>query len=93
MLPGTRLRRVTQPDRLAEQIADLPARHEPDEEFVRDVAATMLHSLPVNLYSGLLGRQGVYKPDQPDDRTREAPADDRDRLAPAHQRSEACAPS
>jgi hypothetical protein len=64
ILPNMMVRRVTDPERLGLEIQDMLANYSCDEHaLVRYVTATLRNSARVNLYSGLLGREGVYVPD------------------------------
>ena len=55
------VRRVTDLERPGDEIADLMQSYQYQEETVKAyVAAVMSQSVQVNLYSTLLGRQGVY---------------------------------
>lgn len=57
MLPDTMVRRVTDLERLGEEIQELLQQHQPDPAAVVDyVAAAMAESEQLNLYSVLLGR-------------------------------------
>lgn len=63
MLPDTMVRRITSLESLGAELQALLAVHRYDEHaLVSYVAATMRNSARVNLYSGLLGREGVYVP-------------------------------
>jgi hypothetical protein len=64
MLPTTLVRRVADLPRLADEIQGLLQDYAYDEQaLVGYVAATLRHSTRCNLYSGLLGREGVYAPE------------------------------
>ena len=63
-LPSTMVRRVTDLERLGNEICDLLQNYEYQSEAATAyVAAVMSQSAPVNMYSTLLGRQGVYTGD------------------------------
>jgi hypothetical protein len=60
-LPSSMLRRVADMNKLPEEIADLLESYEYRDDAVEAyVAATMSESTPINLYTTLLGREGVY---------------------------------
>jgi len=63
-LPSTAIRHVANPDSLGDNIRDLLECHQHDETaLLCYVAAVMNDSAPVDFYSRLLGRKGVYRPD------------------------------
>jgi hypothetical protein len=63
MLPAGLVRQVSALPRLAHDIQGLLRDYAYDEQaLVNYVAATLRHSTRCNLYSGLLGREGVYAP-------------------------------
>ena len=65
MLPATMVHRVVALEQLGMAVRDLLANYFCDEQvLVSYVAATMRCSTRVNIYSGLLGREGVYVPDR-----------------------------
>lgn len=65
-LPRTMLRTVSDLSRLSTEVTDLLATHEHDEKaLISYVSAVMETSVPVDFYSVLLGRRGVYRPQQP----------------------------
>jgi len=62
-LPSSTIRHVVNPDSLGENIRDLLERHKHNEAaLLCYIAAVMKDSVPVDFYSRLLGRQGVYRP-------------------------------
>jgi hypothetical protein len=64
-LPPSMVRRVTDMERLGSEINDLMQNYEYQAQAAAAyVAAIMSQSVPVNLYSTLLGRQGVYAGDR-----------------------------
>lgn len=63
-LPDSMLKHAERPDDLAYEICDLMAGFRSDEEaIVRYVAAVVTSSVPIDFYSVLIGRSGVYRPD------------------------------
>jgi hypothetical protein len=63
LLPSTMVRRVTALPHLPAAVHDLlHAYHYDEQALVSFAAATLRHSTRCNLYSGLLGREGVYSP-------------------------------
>lgn len=64
MLPDSMIRHAGVPDNLALEISDLLNNHAHDEKALTAfIAAVMKMSVPVNFYTTLLGRSGVYAPD------------------------------
>ena len=62
-LPNSMVRRVTDLERLGVEIADLLKNYRYREDAVNAYAAAIMsQSAPINLYSTLLGRAGVYAP-------------------------------
>ncbi len=63
-LPDTMIKQVTNINRLADEIADLIKIHLHDEDALNAyIGAVICSSIPVDFYSVLLGREGVYRPD------------------------------
>lgn len=63
-LPPSMLKAAGRPDDLAYEIRDLLRDFQPDEEAVRTyVSAVVASSVPIDFYSVLIGRSGVYRPD------------------------------
>jgi hypothetical protein len=68
MLPDNMIRYAKNLDRLAWDICELLHNHRHDEEALAAyIAAVMRLSVPVDFYSVLLGRRGVYRPGSRDD--------------------------
>ncbi len=64
MLPDSMIRHATQPDNLATEINDLLSNYFYNEKsMIAYISAVMKMSVPVNFYTVLLGRSGVYAPD------------------------------
>ena len=62
-LPPTMIRAVKDPGDLGFEIRDLLERYQVDEKaLLCYIAAVMKESVPVDFYSRLLGRRGVYAP-------------------------------
>lgn len=63
-LPETMLRTAGAPDALADEILTLLTDYRHDEDaIIAYVAAVVASSVPVDFYSVLIGRSGVYRPD------------------------------
>lgn len=63
-LPSSMIRHAGNPDRLGDDIQDLLDNYEYNEEaLVNYIAAVINDSVPVDFYSKLIGRKGVYAPD------------------------------
>jgi hypothetical protein len=70
ILPDSMVRSVRNLNRLGIEIAELMKNYEYQEEAVVNyIGATMSQSVPVNLYSRLLGKKGVWSEDQPNSRS------------------------
>jgi len=66
-LPDTMIRRVGRLDRLGDHVKDLMQYYQCDEDALCCfVSAVMRESAPINLYSNLLSKQGVYTIQQSD---------------------------
>jgi hypothetical protein len=64
ILPGKMIRQVTDFEQLGREISYLLDNHVHDENTLMSyLAAVITSSVPVDFYSILLGRQGVYRPD------------------------------
>jgi len=62
-LPPGMIRYAQNPDRLGFDVRELLERHADDEEALLSyVAAVMRESVPIDFYSKLLGRKGVFSP-------------------------------
>lgn len=62
-LPASMIRHADSPDRLGNDIRDLLENHKPNEQALLSyIAAAIKDSVPVDFYSKLLGRKGVYSP-------------------------------
>jgi len=70
ILPETMIRRAADPDRLAWDVKEMLTHHRHDEQaLLAYVAATMQTSVPIDFYSILLERSGVYRPSAGADET------------------------
>ena len=64
MLPDNMIRRAADQNNIARDINDLMKNHYHDEEaLIAYLSSVMMASVPINFYSALLGRSGVYLPD------------------------------
>jgi hypothetical protein len=64
VMPDTMIRYISDPDRLAWDIRELLVNHRHDEQALMIyIAAVMKTSIPIDFYSVLLERSGVYRPD------------------------------